>query len=719
MRLRNLLLAIPAMLLSALHAHAQAPAALPLELRLTAKRTTYPLGKGPDKTMYCFVAIDFELKNASDRELQIFTANEPELELIGPRPESVRKLSTAMFYVIQESPFVLGPGKSRRGTFRTLTYHVSNGQYRIDWLEPGEYTLRAFYRVRQPDAKGAFEPKGPVTIIRAEPLKLRIENTSLVGYWVKALDDEELRGNALVNLSAMGAMVEPAATTILALLGDPEPDVRVKAIQIISSFRDTKMVVPTLLRMLDDGATEVKLAAIQALVSAAPTDPKIGADLRKQLKHSDAKIRAAAAQAWHDMPYKGRRVAAEDTAALLEALRKEQEVLVRRGLIAALCHHPSLEVLAALVPHIKSQDKNERLTTLHTLGRLGPFMDRDPQRSAQLGHPIKQTISALIEAMRDHESMPTAVYALASFRADSAAAVPALLEALDDGRNQHKDSIHHPRVWIVQAFRDIGPGAKAAQKALAWRMLTDPDYSVRQYAAQALAEIGAAPKVAGPALNQALKDQAVQVRNEVPRAMVKIGAIDAILDGLNDENAETRAAILRALGEMKSHPDRVVPAVTKAMREDKVASNRVAAASTLGLLKAVDAIKELNLALKDKDSNVRLAAIESLRSFGPDARASVASLIDMVKKDESRLVREKACWCLVWIGVKGEKALVPIVVDLLTERDAEFVAPAIALAGQLGPDARAAVTHLRRIAQRTDALGASARDALRHVEPNP
>ena len=61
----------------------------PLELRLIARRTVYPVSKAPGEGV-CFVAMDAELKNTGRQKVFFLAAPEPELVLTGPRAESVR-----------------------------------------------------------------------------------------------------------------------------------------------------------------------------------------------------------------------------------------------------------------------------------------------------------------------------------------------------------------------------------------------------------------------------------------------------------------------------------------------------------------------------------------------------------------------------------------------------------------------------------------------------
>jgi len=702
---------------------------VPLTFRLIAHRTEYvnptPEEKRVDKRP-CYVAIEFELKNTGDKKLLLHMPPEPALELTGPRPEAVGKGTTAHFFVPQETQVQLAPGATYSRILRTLTYRQGAVQHRLNWLEAGEYQLKATFALEILPAVGKtvrlqkIDPKSPgYVLLQSTPIQLKIREGSVVDEWTAALADRNhgLRQTALLNLAAIGEPAAPSAKTVTTLLGDTDASMRADAVAALQAFgpKAKDVSLPALLQALKDESKPVRLATIRAIAHVAAGEMAIGPALRLLLRDPDKDIRLEAAQAWYDMPFRNRHIDSADTKALLDALQAETMLDVRHRIITALGHHSQFAVLDALVPYLKSDDKQTKLSVLQTLGRQGAFIDRDPKRATERKRSVQPLVAAIVDSLKETDLVVHAAYALGQIGPDAAPAVPALLDALDDPRNQHKDSIHHPRVLIIHALRDIGPGAKAAQRALATRMLSDPDTLVRQYAAQALAYLEADPNIVGAALNQALRDSAIQVRQEVPRALAKIGAVDALLDGLEDQNPETRTSVIQALAEMKAHAKRIAPPLIKVMQEDKVAGTRGAAASALGLLKFVDAIPPIAKAMKDADANVRSIAIDTLRDFGPDARSAIAALSDAATKDANRQNRAKALWALAFIGVKGHPKLVPMLTAMLSQKDAELVLPAIHLVGQIGVDARDARSHLERISQQKGPEGDAARDALRKI----
>ncbi len=102
---------------------------------------------------------------------------------------------------------------------------------------------------------------------------------------------------------------------------------------------------------------------------------------------------------------------------------------------------------------------------------------------------------------------------------------------------------------------------------------------------------------------------------------------------------------------------------------------------------AVPALTEL---LTDKDAGIRLAAIQTLREIGPEAKMAVPALTSLLK---NRDVQCEAASALGRIGPDAKTA-VPALIELLTE--AEDRRDAAEALGRIGPDAKAAVPALTK-----------------------
>jgi len=181
------------------------------------------------------------------------------------------------------------------------------------------------------------------------------------------------------------------------------------------------------------------------------------------------------------------------------------------------------------------------------------------------------------------------------------------------------------------------------------KCLNDDNAAVRQQAAFALGRVGAATEPATAALIDALgKEKDASVRKEILKTFASLGAAAsmaaaAVLSSLQDANVEVRQAAAIALARISPPADLAMPKLLKAIHDpDK--SVRCHAIHALGALgkPAVSAIPELiEILRKDDTADVRLAAIEELASFGPDAKAALDSLT-VASKDGRPAIREAA-----------------------------------------------------------------------------
>jgi HEAT repeat protein len=234
------------------------------------------------------------------------------------------------------------------------------------------------------------------------------------------------------------------------------------------------------------------------------------------------------------------------------------------------------------------------------------------------------------------------------------------------------------------------------------RGLKSKDVAARRRAIGQLREMGRAASDALPALLAALDDADRQIRGGACQALTFLGpkarsAVPRLIDAL--DNPDERIAFALAL---RSIGPAAVPALLRAIKDDKRPRVRAGAARTLGLLhdelETVPA--ELLAALKDSHETVRLEAVRALGSFvarapvsthQPDAparvqvpdaparepavpslarRDGVAALLDALK-DDSMPVRRQAALALASAGPEADRA-VPALREALQTGDREL-----------------------------------------------
>jgi hypothetical protein len=172
---------------------------LSVEMRLTAKKTTYALDLGgktaaeikkqigdSDKTGRApappAVDLALEFRNTSDKEVKIWIegdATQLTLDLKGPGAvnNERKKLAVTLDFRLPKT-ITLAPGKSRSLPIKSLAHGFRNLTAASYWLEPGDYTLTASYKTALwPAPKGstdAGEGFG-IVILTNSPLKLKVQ----------------------------------------------------------------------------------------------------------------------------------------------------------------------------------------------------------------------------------------------------------------------------------------------------------------------------------------------------------------------------------------------------------------------------------------------------------------------------------------------------------------------------------------------------------------
>jgi HEAT repeat protein len=100
--------------------------------------------------------------------------------------------------------------------------------------------------------------------------------------------------------------------------------------------------------------------------------------------------------------------------------------------------------------------------------------------------------------------------------------------------------------------------------------------------------------------------------------------------------------------------------------------------------------------LRDKKAGARLVAIQALSSLGDKARKTAIPVLIELLGDKEAIMRIKAAWVLHDIGPEA-KAAVPALIKLLRDKDPEAQMAAASALGKMGPAAREAVSALTRL----------------------
>lgn len=206
-----------------------------------------------------------------------------------------------------------------------------------------------------------------------------------------------------------------------------------------------------------------------------------------------------------------------------------------------------------------------------------------------------------------------------------------------------------------RAALKLGVAGRTSGIAALEPLLEDPDWEVREAAAQALGTIGdgggTRPLIAAIRNADGLANQ--EAASAVRRACVeglariKTPAVPALLDALHDRHAKLREAAIDALGAIGGADS--VKALTIALGDDR-SNVRQAAAPALARAAGREAVATLRAALSHKDPATRRSAAAAL---GTIADATAAQALRAALADRDRPVREVAVQSLVTLATPG------------------------------------------------------------------
>lgn len=246
------------------------------------------------------------------------------------------------------------------------------------------------------------------------------------------------------------------------------------------------------------------------------------------------------------------------------------------------------------------------LDQLNELLRTGAAVGMRRHAIQELGKMGAEAVPALSLALHDSDVREDAARALASI---GRPALPTLLSALRDESSYNYDEIQN------EAARALGSiGAAEAVPALLDAMIMKANRGFSIGAVRG-ALISIQDPSAVPALIKALQHELGMVG--ITEALVEKGvtAVPALIGVLADKTQEPRlrSLVTYALGGIGAETS--VPTLIEAL-QDESADVRAAAAKALGMHKIQSAVPALITALKDESAAVRRKAAESLGQIG-------------------------------------------------------------------------------------------------------
>jgi HEAT repeat protein/S1-C subfamily serine protease len=403
-----------------------------------------------------------------------------------------------------------------------------------------------------------------------------------------------------------------------------------------------------LIKKLEDSDSLVRGKAAQALAEAGPSAKLAVPILIRGLKDTDPIYRKLAADALDKIGTPDK----TDLALLQQSLRDETPAVRAYAAEALGKLGPEARSAAADLVGVLRGDTRAtiRQSAARSLGRLGP--------------DVKETVfPALVAALGDLEHLVRA----------AAAESITLLGTLPDSDQptvlamlKHQDI--DVRIHGVQALAQFPGQGKTIVPVLLETIRDGGDIRVRRAALVSLAHfVKDAKKEAVPLFATIIKDGDAELRQAVCPLLLQLGAeakplVPTLAECLAAADAPTRSLFLEVLHKLGPDAKEAVPALKKL--------------------------------LADKDREQLLQVLPVLGAMGKEARDAAPAMMGLFEEKDPE-VRDATVEALARIG----KAVTPLLVSGMRDRDGNVRLGAVRVAGKLGPDARALAPALSILAQ--------------------
>jgi HEAT repeat protein len=501
-----------------------------------------------------------------------------------------------------------------------------------------------------------------------------------------------------------------------------------------------KVALPADLNAADES---VKLQAIEQWSSEGEKAAPAVLPLAQLLKDKSSIVRARAAHALGKIG-----VSAIPAATSLAEATKDADPVVRQQAVRAIIRiRPGTHIVVPVcIALFADSDPAVRLRALHAVVDAGapavPMLiatvkkDDDSAYGAclalrDMGRTAEAAIPALVEELQDTrpEIRREAILTLAAMDAAAASVADKIAATLKDEPTQVAATYALGRIGVIpkDAEVTIQANTKSDNKLLSASsyfalanthpknkeirgeatekligLLKDKDAFVRVAAAQGLAALPPNPKVTGPIWEKAFQDADETTILNALDALTKLGkpAVPRLIDALKIEKC--RAGVLYVLGRIGPDAVAAVPQIIPLV-EDK--NERVAKEAILTLAAigpgAKEAVPALIKALEQSENPNGPAAAFALGKIGPDAASAEEALVKQVDGKDKALALASA-WALVTVKPASEetaKKLVPMLVASLSDATPLVRQGAADALGKLGPAAKEAVPALKNVAK--------------------
>ena len=381
----------------------------------------------------------------------------------------------------------------------------------------------------------------------------------------------------------------------------------------------------------DNSNQLARIHGIWGIAQLGRRDKEAAADLVPLLQDGDPEIATQAARIIGDVKYAG---AGRELIALLKSDSPRLRFMATEAL-GRTEEKEAVQPILAMLEENNDADTYLRMGGMIALGRIGEVEPLVALKDS----PSRALRTAAVVALRRIESPEIAQFlsdedeyivaeAARGINDDYSIedALPALAAALDETRFTGEPLIRR----AINANLRVG-GSESVQRLVSYAQRSGAPAELRAEALSALTSWGhpsVFDRVDGRYRGEMEQDSTIAATALQP----------AIANLMARGDEAVRVAAIRAAGQL--HLEETVPQLTNLLKRDRSGTVKIEALNSLAMLEAEDLDQDLEIALADRDGNLRARALEILPSSGIDEGRSV-TLYDKIM-DGGTVVEQQA-----------------------------------------------------------------------------
>lgn len=489
-------------------------------------------------------------------------------------------------------------------------------------------------------------------------------------------EDDAEQAAAAGALARMGDDAAPAVEALAKQLEDDDSRVRAHSARALGKIGDpAKPAAKALAKLVADEDETVRRAAVHALIRIKPGDEMVVPLMKEALGNADPHVVAFATHSLAE-------VGPDIVPPMIKAMEDERTIYWAILVLAEL-GPDAKDGVPALAKALVHEDEEVRHEAAQALRAIGPG--------------AQDAIPQLIKALDDEFAQMPAALALGSIGPPAKTA----LERLRKVSSEADDVMEICAVWALASIEDDDEKLKNDTAPTLVQFMVSDDQEVRRAAALALLQLEPGPEIMAPLIAKVFENASDEARADMIDAVSTLGAaaVPRMIKAL--EYPAIRQQAVEILGRLGPDAAEAVPALLEHI-EDEDAELRADILTSLGHIGpgAKAAVEAVMKAMEDEEEEVVVSAIFALGKIGPDAVDCAAGIKGLLEGENPRF-HTVCAWALVKIVPGNEdyqKVAIPLLITALGHDEDSIRSEAAATLVSIGPAAEAAVVKLKELA---------------------